>query len=102
MIVILKPDADLQTQNRLIDWIRSQNVEVQIAQGQRQTTLCLLGDTAQIDAEQISAWRIVICSLSSCPASAARFSVARRTEAISRRLSAGGSGRRDLTATSPS
>ena len=59
MIVILKPDADLQTQNRLIDWIRSQNVEVQLAQGQRQTALCLLGDTEQIDAEQIAAWRIV-------------------------------------------
>ena len=53
MIIILKQDASAEKRTQLVEWLRKQGLRVDISQGEYQTVLGLVGDTARIDAELI-------------------------------------------------
>ena len=54
MIVILKPGCGESQIQNLVDWIREQNVDVQVSRGQFQTVIGLIGDTTRIDGDRIA------------------------------------------------
>ncbi len=49
MIAVLKPETTEEQQNHLVDWLKSQNLDVHISQGRNYTVLGLIGDTSTID-----------------------------------------------------
>lgn len=53
MIVILKQGTGDEKRDQLIGWIEKQGVRVDVSEGEYQTVLGLVGDTARIDAELI-------------------------------------------------
>lgn len=59
MIVILKNNPDREQLDHLMNWLKKQNIQVQPTVGAHQTILGLIGDTASIDDELISALDIV-------------------------------------------
>lgn len=59
MIVILKPGCREEQTHDLVNWIREQNVDVQISKGQFQTVVGLIGDTTRIDGDLIASLDIV-------------------------------------------
>ncbi len=59
MIVVLKENPDQDQLNSLIQWLEDKDMQVFRSQGERQTILGLVGDTAAIDADLIAALDIV-------------------------------------------
>ena len=59
MIVILKRGVDREMRAPLIDWLKSQNLGVHISEGDYQTVLGLIGDTAHVDMDLIASLGIV-------------------------------------------
>ena len=59
MIVILKHGVDRETRQPLIEWLKSQNLGVHISEGDYQTVLGLIGDTAHVDMDLIASLGIV-------------------------------------------
>ncbi|MBE6847651.1 MAG: 3-deoxy-7-phosphoheptulonate synthase [Ruminococcus sp.] len=59
MIVVLKQNPDAQQLSTLIDWLKEKHIEVHTSTGELHTILGLVGDTAAIDADLISALDIV-------------------------------------------
>ena len=59
MITVLKSTATPEQKNKLIDWFKSQGVEVHVSEGQFQTILGLVGDVSLIDSDLVSSLDIV-------------------------------------------
>ena len=59
MIVILKPGVNHDMRQPLIDWLKGQNLGVHISEGDYQTVLGLIGDTAHVDMDLIASLGIV-------------------------------------------
>ena len=59
MIVVLKPNTDASKQEQLIRWLEDMGVRVNIAVGDYQNVLGLIGNTDNIDAELIESLDIV-------------------------------------------
>ena len=59
MIVVLKQNPDAQQRATLIDWLKEKHIEVHASTGELHTILGLVGDTAAIDADLITALDIV-------------------------------------------
>ncbi len=59
MIVILKPGVDKEMRTPLIDWLKAQNLGVHISEGDYQTVLGLIGNTAHVDMDLIASLGIV-------------------------------------------
>lgn len=59
MIVILKHNTPKEKRNQLISWLKNQGVDVHISQGEFQTVLGLVGDTAKIDKDLVASLEMV-------------------------------------------
>lgn len=59
MIAILKAGTTPQQTQHLIDWLRLQNLDVHISEGQEITVLGLIGDTSRVDMELLGSLEIV-------------------------------------------
>ena len=59
MIVILKHGVDKEMRQPLIEWLQGQNLGVHISEGDYQTVLGLIGDTAHVDMDLIASLGIV-------------------------------------------
>ena len=59
MIVILKHGVDKEMRQPLIEWLQSQKLGVHISEGDYQTVLGLIGDTAHVDMDLIASLGIV-------------------------------------------
>ncbi len=59
MIAVLKNTVTSEQREHLIDWLRSQNLEVHISEGHDYTVLGLVGDTSKIDTELLQSLDIV-------------------------------------------
>ena len=53
MIVILKQGTAGEKRDQLVDWLRKHGLGVDVSEGEYQTVLGLIGDTARVDAELI-------------------------------------------------
>jgi len=51
MIIVLKRETTQEQQDRLIEWLKGQNLNVHVSMGEYQTVLGLVGDTSNIDTE---------------------------------------------------
>ena len=59
MIVVLKPNVGQEKKDRLIEWLKGMGLGVHISEGEYQTVLGLIGDTAKVDMELIDSLDIV-------------------------------------------
>ena len=59
MIAVIRRGATAEQRQNLIDWIRSQGIDVHISEGRDYTVLGLIGDTSRIDMDLISSLDIV-------------------------------------------
>ena len=59
MIAILKPNTTLEQRRRLVDWLKSQNLDVHISEGAEVTVLGLIGDTTRVDMELLKSLEMV-------------------------------------------
>ena len=59
MIVLLKNNPDREQLNSLVSWLEERNIQVHPTVGEHQTILGLVGDTAHLDIDSISALDIV-------------------------------------------
>ncbi len=59
MIAVLKQNATKQQKDNLISWLKGQNLDVHISQGQDYTVLGLVGDTSKIDMDLLGSLDIV-------------------------------------------
>lgn len=59
MIAVLKENATKQQKDNLISWLKGQNLDVHISQGQDYTVLGLVGDTSKIDMDLLGSLDIV-------------------------------------------
>lgn len=59
MIVVLKSSASPERTQHLIHWLEEQNLGVHVSQGEYQTVLGLIGNTAKVDMEMIQSLDIV-------------------------------------------
>lgn len=59
MIAILKNGTTLKQTEHLVNWLKSQNLDVHISQGQEVTILGLIGDTSRVDMDLLSSLEIV-------------------------------------------
>ena len=59
MIVVLKRGAEQDTREQLINWLKNQGLGVHISEGEYQTVLGLIGDTARVDMDLIESLSIV-------------------------------------------
>ena len=59
MIAVLKPGASPERTQHLIHWLEEQNLGVHVSQGEYQTVLGLIGNTAQVDMEMLQSLDIV-------------------------------------------
>lgn len=59
MIVILKPGVKNDKREQLITWLKNQGLGVHISEGNYQTVLGLIGDTARVDKELVESLDIV-------------------------------------------
>ncbi len=59
MIIVLKPEADKEKQEQLIDWLKMRGLDVHISNGKYQTVLGLIGDTGSVDVDLIDSLEIV-------------------------------------------
>lgn len=59
MIVILKHNTNEEKRDQLIGWLKNHGVNVHISQGEYQTVLGLIGDTAKIDKDLVASLDMV-------------------------------------------
>ena len=59
MIVVLKHGVQQEKRDQLIAWLKSQGLDIHISEGQFQTVLGLIGDTAHVDMDLIASLGIV-------------------------------------------
>ncbi len=59
MIAVLKPNATEEQRNNLIEWLKSQNVDVHVSVGHDYTVLGLIGNTSNIDIELLESLDII-------------------------------------------
>jgi len=59
MIVILKPNTTHERTETLIEWLKTQNLNVHISEGSLHTVLGLVGDTTHVDMDLIASLDIV-------------------------------------------
>lgn len=59
MIAVLKPDTSEEQKDKLIEWLKAQNVDVHISKGKEYTVLGLVGNTEAIDVELLESLSIV-------------------------------------------
>ena len=59
MIAVLKPDTTKEQKEHLIEWFKSQNVDVHVSEGKEYTVLGLVGNTANIDVELVESLSMV-------------------------------------------
>ena len=59
MIAVLKPDTTEEQKNNLIEWLKSQHVDVHVSVGKEYTILGLVGNTGNIDVELVESLSIV-------------------------------------------
>ncbi len=59
MIVVIKKNAEAEKRENLIEWLKSQNIDIHISEGEFQTVLGLIGDTSGIDTDLIESLSIV-------------------------------------------
>ena len=59
MIVVLKRGAEQDKRKQLINWLKNQGLGVHISEGEYQTVLGLIGDTARVDMDLIESLSIV-------------------------------------------
>ena len=59
MIIVLKQGTTVEKRDQLIDWIKGQGCGVHLSEGEFQTVLGLIGDTAKIDVDLISSLSVV-------------------------------------------
>ncbi len=59
MIAVLKKAVTPEQREHLIDWLRSQNLEVHISEGHDYTVLGLVGDTSKVDTDLLQSLDIV-------------------------------------------
>ncbi len=59
MIVVIKKNAEESKRENLIQWLKSQNIDIHISEGEFQTVLGLIGDTSAIDIDLIESLSIV-------------------------------------------
>ena len=59
MIVVLKRGAEQDKREQLINWLKNQGLGVHISEGEYQTVLGLIGDTARVDMDLIGSLSIV-------------------------------------------
>ena len=59
MIVVLKHNVPEEKRNQLINWLRSQRIDVHPSLGEYQTVLGLVGDTSRIDMSLLESLDIV-------------------------------------------
>ncbi|MCR5830323.1 MAG: 3-deoxy-7-phosphoheptulonate synthase [Lachnospiraceae bacterium] len=59
MIVVLKPNVAAEKQERLIDWLKSLSLNVNVSKGEFQTVLGLVGDTSTVDTSLLESLEIV-------------------------------------------
>ena len=59
MIVVLKHGAEQDKREQLINWLKNQGLGVHISEGEYQTVLGLIGDTARVDMDLIESLSIV-------------------------------------------
>ncbi len=59
MIAVLKPGASPERTQHLIHWLEEQNLGVHVSQGEYQTVLGLIGNTAKVDIEMLQSLDIV-------------------------------------------
>ena len=59
MIAVIKKSATEEQRAHLVNWIRSQGIDVHISDGQDYTVLGLIGDTSKIDMDLI-ARRVIV------------------------------------------
>ena len=60
MIVVLKHNVPEEKRNQLINWLRSQRIDVHPSLGEYQTVLGLVGDTSRIDMSLLESLDIVV------------------------------------------
>ncbi len=59
MIVVIKKNAEEEKRENLMGWLKSQNIDIHISEGEFQTVLGLIGDTSAIDTDLIESLSIV-------------------------------------------
>jgi len=59
MVVVIKKNAEAEKKENLIQWLKSQNIDIHISEGEYQTVLGLIGDTSAIDTDLIESLNIV-------------------------------------------
>ena len=59
MIAILKPNTTPAQRQHLVDWLKSQNLDVHISEGAEVTVLGLIGDTTRVDMELLKSLDMV-------------------------------------------
>ncbi len=59
MITVLKPTTTPEQRAHLIDWLKSQKLEVHVSEGSEYTILGLVGDTTHIDTDLLESLEIV-------------------------------------------
>ena len=59
MIAVLKSGVPEHKKKSLIDWLKSQGVDVHVSEGQYQTIIGLIGDTSRIDADLLMGLDII-------------------------------------------
>lgn len=59
MIAVLKPSTTIEQRDHLIGWLKAQNVDVHISDGEDYTVLGLIGDTASIDMDLLGSLDMV-------------------------------------------
>ena len=59
MVILLKENAEAKKLQKLMEFLETKNVSVKMTEGMHQTILGLVGDTTEIDIEQLNALDIV-------------------------------------------
>ena len=59
MIIVLKPNAEKEKQQQLIEWLEGRKIGVQVSVGEFQTVLGLIGDTSNVDTDLVESLDIV-------------------------------------------
>ena len=59
MICVLKPGVEKSRQDQLIVWLKSQNLDVHISEGEQHVVLGLIGDTTNVDGDLLESLDIV-------------------------------------------
>ena len=59
MIAVLRNNVSAEQKNNLINWLKAQNLDVHISEGENYTVLGLVGDTSKIDPDLLASLEIV-------------------------------------------